>query len=78
MDHSAEHHRSYVGKPVSALPTPSFIVSLPIVKKNIARLHQDVDKLGIGFRPHVKTLKVSISPQPLTKFIIAHHVHVGN
>ncbi|KAF4124655.1 D-serine ammonia-lyase [Geosmithia morbida] len=57
MHHSPEHHESYVGKPVSQLPTPSFIISLPIVKRNIARLHCDVEKLGIGFRPHVKTLK---------------------
>ncbi|KAK7600583.1 hypothetical protein V3481_002116 [Fusarium oxysporum f. sp. vasinfectum] len=57
MDHSLEHHRAYLGKSVSQLPTPSFVVSLPIVQRNIARLHQDVSDLGIGFRPHVKTLK---------------------
>lgn len=59
MDHSLEHHRSYIGRPISALPTPSLVVSLPVLEKNIAALHKDVEELGIGFRPHVKTLKVT-------------------
>lgn len=58
MDYSLEHHKNYIGKPISALPTPSLIVSLPVVKQNIATLHNDVESLGIRFRPHVKTLKV--------------------
>lgn len=58
MDYSLEHHRSYLNKPVSQLPTPSLIVSLPTIKRNVDRLHRDVEELGIGFRPHVKTLKV--------------------
>lgn len=61
MDHSLEHHRSYIGRPISELPTPSLVVSLPVLEKNIASLHKDVEELGIGFRPHVKTLKVKRS-----------------
>ncbi|KAI1847167.1 hypothetical protein JX266_006707 [Neoarthrinium moseri] len=57
MDYSLEHHQSYIGKPVSDLPTPSLIISLPAVKKNVETLHKDVEGLGIRFRPHVKTLK---------------------
>ncbi|KAJ4256859.1 hypothetical protein NW762_008955 [Fusarium torreyae] len=57
MDHSLTHHRTYIGKAASQLPTPSLIVSLPVIERNIARLHQDVADLGINFRPHVKTLK---------------------
>ncbi|ETS76930.1 hypothetical protein PFICI_10804 [Pestalotiopsis fici W106-1] len=57
MDFSLEHHKDYIGRPIAELPTPSLIVSLPIVKKNIAALHKDVEDLGIDFRPHVKTLK---------------------
>ncbi|KAL6835745.1 putative serine dehydratase domain-containing protein [Trichoderma sp. SZMC 28015] len=57
MDYSLEHHQSYLNKPVSQLPTPSLIVSLPTLKRNVDRLHRDVEELGIGFRPHVKTLK---------------------
>lgn len=58
MDFSLEHHRDYIGRPIAELPTPSLIVSLPIVERNIAALHKDVETLGIDFRPHVKTLKV--------------------
>ena len=58
MDYSLENHKSFIGKSISELPTPSLVVNLPVLKKNIDALHQDVEKLGIGFRPHVKTLKV--------------------
>ncbi|QPC76933.1 hypothetical protein HYE68_007685 [Fusarium pseudograminearum] len=57
MDYSLENHKSFIGKPISDLPTPALVVSLPVLKKNIDTLHQDVERLGIGFRPHVKTLK---------------------
>ncbi len=59
MDHSLEHHREYIGKRTSDLPSPALVISLPVVKANIAALHKDVEELGLGFRPHVKTLKVS-------------------
>ncbi|KAL4875474.1 putative serine dehydratase domain-containing protein [Aspergillus karnatakaensis] len=49
--------QSYIGKPLSDLPTPSLILSKPTIERNIAQLHQDVKNLGIAFRPHVKTLK---------------------
>ncbi|CEL02317.1 hypothetical protein ASPCAL03488 [Aspergillus calidoustus] len=48
---------SYIGKPVTDLPTPSLILSKPTIERNISQLHQDVKNLGIAFRPHVKTLK---------------------
>ncbi|KAI9901948.1 hypothetical protein N3K66_003765 [Trichothecium roseum] len=59
MDWSLQNYKSYINHPrgVGALPTPSLTLSLPILKRNIAAVHQDVEKLGIGFRPHVKTLK---------------------
>ncbi|KAM0425070.1 hypothetical protein ACHAPT_009629 [Fusarium lateritium] len=57
MDHSLENHKSYIGKHVSDLPTPSLVINLPVLKQNVDALHRDVEKLGIGFRPHVKTLK---------------------
>lgn len=58
MDYSLENHKSFIGKPISDLPTPALVVNLPVLKQNIDTLHQDVERLGIGFRPHVKTLKV--------------------
>ncbi|KAL4976045.1 putative serine dehydratase domain-containing protein [Aspergillus desertorum] len=48
---------SYIGKPVTELPTPALVLSKPIIERNINQLLQDVEKLGIAFRPHVKTLK---------------------
>ncbi|KAI1029826.1 hypothetical protein LB503_008135 [Fusarium chuoi] len=57
MDYSLENHKTYIGKHVSELPTPSLVVNLPVLKTNVETLHRDVEKLGIGFRPHVKTLK---------------------
>ncbi|PYH47174.1 D-serine ammonia-lyase DSD1 [Aspergillus saccharolyticus JOP 1030-1] len=56
-DFSTLHHKSFIGKPAATLPTPSLIISKPILEKNIAQLQEDVQKLGIAFRPHVKTLK---------------------
>jgi D-serine deaminase-like pyridoxal phosphate-dependent protein len=58
MDYSLENYKSFIGKPASELPTPAFVISLPVLKQNIDNLHRDVEKLGIRFRPHVKTLKV--------------------
>ncbi|KAI1033084.1 hypothetical protein LB504_006529 [Fusarium proliferatum] len=57
MDYSLENHKAYIGKHVSELPTPSLVVNLPVLTTNVETLHRDVEKLGIGFRPHVKTLK---------------------
>ncbi len=59
MDYSLQQHKQFVGKQASEVPSPAFIISLPIVKANIAALHKDVEELGIMFRPHVKTLKVT-------------------
>lgn len=58
MDTALEHYQDYIGRPVSELPSPALVLSLPVLKRNIETLHRDVEKLGIGFRPHVKTLKV--------------------
>ncbi|KAJ4348524.1 uncharacterized protein N0V89_009901 [Didymosphaeria variabile] len=57
MDHALEHHKDYLGRHASELPTPSFIVNKPIIEQNIKKLHDDVSKLNISFRPHLKTLK---------------------
>lgn len=58
MDYSLQHHESFIGSPVSELPTPAFVVRKRVIEDNIAQLHRDVDDLNIVFRPHVKTLKV--------------------
>ncbi|EEU33499.1 uncharacterized protein NECHADRAFT_56564 [Fusarium vanettenii 77-13-4] len=57
MDYSLENQKAFIGKPASELPTPAFVVRLPVLQKNIKNLHRNVENLGISFRPHVKTLK---------------------
>ncbi|PGH21483.1 hypothetical protein AJ80_03151 [Polytolypa hystricis UAMH7299] len=57
MDISLATHRSYIGKPALDLPTPSLVISRSTLERNIKKLHDDVENLGLMFRPHVKTLK---------------------
>ncbi|KAL5340868.1 putative serine dehydratase domain-containing protein [Aspergillus crustosus] len=63
--------QSYIGQHLSALPTPSLILSKPTIEKNIAQLHQDVKDLGIAFRPHIKTLK----SLEITRLMLANGAH---
>ncbi|WP_416222518.1 DSD1 family PLP-dependent enzyme [Variovorax paradoxus] len=39
------------------IDTPAAVVSLPRMQRNIARMQQQADALGVRFRPHVKTTK---------------------
>lgn len=63
--------RQFVGKHKLSLPCPSLCISLPVVKRNAAQLHKNVNKAGVTLRAHLKTNKVrswiSYLPQ-LTKF----------
>lgn len=62
---------SFIGRPASDLPTPSLILSKPVLEKNTQRLLQDVKDLGIAFRPHVKTLKVnSLTKREINSMLI--------
>lgn len=58
MDFSLQSHKSYIGLEASELPTPSLVLSKPVLQNNIQKLLDDVKELDIAFRPHVKTLKV--------------------
>lgn len=62
MDYSLENHASYIGLPASELPTPALVLSKPVLEHNTSILLEDVKRLGIKFRPHVKTLKVRSIP----------------
>lgn len=59
MDRSVEYLKAFIGQPAAELPTPSLLLSRPVLEKNTSRLLEDVKAAGIGFRAHVKTLKVS-------------------
>ncbi|WP_374663844.1 DSD1 family PLP-dependent enzyme [Ramlibacter sp.] len=43
--------------PLATLPTPTAVVDLPRLQRNIARMQAQLDALGVKFRPHVKTTK---------------------
>lgn len=58
MDFSTMNHRRFIGSSISQLPTPAMILSEPILQRNIQKVLDDVENAGVGFRPHVKTLKV--------------------
>ncbi|CAZ85988.1 unnamed protein product [Tuber melanosporum] len=47
----------YIGQKIHMLPTPSAVISRPVLEKNCSRVLQAVDALSVGFRPHVKTHK---------------------
>lgn len=58
MDTPISELRAYIGRPVSDLPTPSVILRQDVLEKNCSRMHESVAAKGLGFRAHVKTLKV--------------------
>lgn len=66
MDFSLQSHKSFIGLPATELPTPSLVLSRPVIEHNIQQLLDDVEQLNIAFRPHVKTLKV-FHPQKLVE-----------
>ncbi|MFM1987685.1 MAG: hypothetical protein RJA99_642 [Pseudomonadota bacterium] len=43
--------------PLQALDTPTAVVDVPRMRRNIARMQARADALGVAFRPHVKTSK---------------------
>lgn len=42
---------------LAALPTPTLLLDLPRMDRNIARMRARLDRLGVPLRPHVKTCK---------------------
>ncbi len=43
---------------VQDLETPSVLIDLDLMERNIAAMQQRCDELGISFRPHIKTHKI--------------------
>lgn len=60
---SISEAKAYIGKPISALPVPSFIIDKSIIDSNAGlmkdKLNTIEQALGkpLAFRPHIKTLK---------------------
>ncbi len=50
---------SYIGQTLSDIPTPSAILDLAKLQVNCQRMLDATDKLGLSWRCHIKTHKVS-------------------
>lgn len=50
---------SYVGLPLSSLPTPSLILDRAVIRRNCARMAKIADNWGVTLRAHVKTHKTA-------------------
>jgi len=51
----------YVGRTLSEIPTPAAVIDRAVARKNCDRMLKATGRLGVAFRPHVKTHKVSCS-----------------
>lgn len=49
----------FVGQKVDAAQTPAAVIDAAVVRRNCQLMLDAADKLGVGFRAHVKTHKVS-------------------
>jgi D-serine deaminase-like pyridoxal phosphate-dependent protein len=58
------HH---VGKNVKDIPTPALILDLAPIRRNCRAMLEATKALGLGFRAHVKTHKVSLLSHSLHK-----------
>ncbi|ORY86957.1 hypothetical protein BCR37DRAFT_132949 [Protomyces lactucae-debilis] len=48
---------AYIGKHISELPTPACLIDIDIAQQNCQDMHENVDRLNVLFRAHVKTHK---------------------
>jgi hypothetical protein len=55
-----ELRRFYVGKNVNDVPKPAVILDKARIGRHCQTMLDSVDALGLGFRAHVKTHKVSL------------------
>lgn len=46
------------GSPITSLSTPIAVIDEDIMAQNIARVQMYMDKVGLAFRPHIKTHKI--------------------
>lgn len=53
----------FVGTKLNGLPTPSVVLDLAKVEVNCQRMLDAVRRLDLGWRPHIKTHKVSSGPR---------------
>jgi len=51
--------RRFIGRPIDELPTPTVLIDLPTMRRNIAAMADHARSLGVALRPHWKTSKVA-------------------
>lgn len=54
------HHTApsdLIGRPIEQLPTPSVLIDVPVMRRNIARMAATAEEFGVALRPHWKTSK---------------------
>lgn len=49
--------------PIYDLETPAVLINLDVMERNIQRMQAHCDRIGIGFRPHIKTHKLPVIAQ---------------
>ena len=54
----------YIGKDISNVPKPAVVLDVAIIKRHCASMLEAAKALGVGFRAHVKTHKVSMETIP--------------
>jgi D-serine deaminase-like pyridoxal phosphate-dependent protein len=62
-----------VGQPIQALDTPAFLIDVPVMDRNIARMAETFRTAGINWRPHTKGLK---SPALVERLLAAGAIGV--
>lgn len=61
---------AYVGKRLADLEAPAAVIDAAVVRRNCAYMHDAVRTLGIGFRAHIKTHKVSDAVSQLSSLVL--------
>jgi D-serine deaminase-like pyridoxal phosphate-dependent protein len=54
-----ELFQRWIGKDVADIPKPAAVLDRAIIRRHCERMKKTVKALGVGFRAHVKTHKVS-------------------
>lgn len=53
------HPQHLIGRSLEELPSPSIVIDLPTLRRNIAAMAEHTRTLGVSLRPHWKTTKVA-------------------
>lgn len=60
MAHHQDLREFYMGKDVGDVPKPALVLDAAIIRRHCRTMIRTVKELGVGFRAHVKSHKVSL------------------